>query len=183
MAHENHIKLAKAAPWSQSNTSHGTSLAEIQKAEREKRAEQAALLQQKIQQSQEPVLEKNIPPQFSWASKPILPRQVKSLAEIQAEEQERLAKVFDNCFRMIDVINCVNSSKLPKLGLLNNKKKRKLYKRLRREYGMVKILLGQIIRHIGRIQVCNHFYETFLTFNFFLYLEHHIRLLPMFRPL
>lgn len=106
MAHENHVKLAKAAPWSQSNTSHSTSLAEIQKAEREKRAEQTALLQQKIQQTQEPVVEKNIAPQFSWASKPILPRQVKSLAEIQAEEQERLAKVFYKCFGMFLVFNC-----------------------------------------------------------------------------
>lgn len=31
--------------------------------------------------------------QFSWAKKPIAPRQVKSLAEIQAEEHEKLAKV------------------------------------------------------------------------------------------
>lgn len=30
---------------------------------------------------------------FNWANKPIQPAQVKSLAEIQAEEQERLAKV------------------------------------------------------------------------------------------
>lgn len=49
--HENQVKLAKAAPWSQSNNTHGTSLAEIQKAEREKRAEQVALLQ-KVKQEQ-----------------------------------------------------------------------------------------------------------------------------------
>lgn len=49
--HENQIKLTKAAPWCQSNNTHGASLAEIQKAEREKRAEQAALLQ-KVKQEQ-----------------------------------------------------------------------------------------------------------------------------------
>lgn len=49
--HENQTKLAKAAPWSKSNNTHGTSLAEIQKAEKEKRAEQAALLQ-KVKQEQ-----------------------------------------------------------------------------------------------------------------------------------
>ncbi|KAI4463080.1 grb10 interacting gyf protein [Holotrichia oblita] len=119
-------KVSKAAPWSQSNVSSGPSLADIQKAEREKRAEQVYLQQQRALQQQNLVNIKNIglsetivnnvghmfstvpifsiytqehqtiekvsSMQLSWASKPIQPRQVKSLAEIQAEEQERLAK-------------------------------------------------------------------------------------------
>lgn len=48
--YENHVKLTKAAPWSHSNNTHGASLADIQKAEREKRAEQVALIQQQQQQ-------------------------------------------------------------------------------------------------------------------------------------
>lgn len=49
------IPISKAAPWSQSNLPQGTSLEEIQKAERQKRAEQAALLQQQrvLQQQQQ----------------------------------------------------------------------------------------------------------------------------------
>ncbi|KAI4463064.1 grb10 interacting gyf protein [Holotrichia oblita] len=119
-------KVSKAAPWSQSNVSSGPSLADIQKAEREKRAEQVYLQQQRALQQQNLVnikdiglsetivnnvghmfstvpifsiytqehqtIEKVSSMQLSWASKPIQPRQVKSLAEIQAEEQERLAK-------------------------------------------------------------------------------------------
>ncbi|KAI4463060.1 grb10 interacting gyf protein [Holotrichia oblita] len=88
-------KVSKAAPWSQSNVSSGPSLADIQKAEREKRAEQVYLQQQRALQQQNlehQTIEKVSSMQLSWASKPIQPRQVKSLAEIQAEEQERLAK-------------------------------------------------------------------------------------------
>ncbi|GJQ65513.1 hypothetical protein Trydic_g7614 [Trypoxylus dichotomus] len=88
-------KLTKIAPWSQSNVSSGPSLADIQKAEREKRAEQVLLQQQRAQQQQnleQQTIEKPSSMQLSWANKPIQPRQVKSLAEIQAEEQERLAK-------------------------------------------------------------------------------------------
>lgn len=46
--------ISKAAPWSHSNLLAGASLEEIQKAERQKRAEQAALLQQQraLQQQQ-----------------------------------------------------------------------------------------------------------------------------------
>lgn len=44
---------------------------------------------QQLQQQQE----KNAGIHLSWAKKPVEPRKVKSLAEIQAEEQERLAKV------------------------------------------------------------------------------------------
>lgn len=43
------LRIAKAAPWSQSNSSLGLSLTEIQKAEREKRAHDAALQLQRLQ--------------------------------------------------------------------------------------------------------------------------------------
>lgn len=43
------IRTAKAAPWSQSGSSLGMSLADIQKAEREKRAQEAALQMQRLQ--------------------------------------------------------------------------------------------------------------------------------------
>lgn len=43
------IRNAKAAPWSQSSSTLGMSLAEIQKAEREKRAVEAAIQIQKLQ--------------------------------------------------------------------------------------------------------------------------------------
>lgn len=49
---QNSAPLSKAAPWSQSNTTMGTSLEEIQKAERQKRAEQVALLQQQRERLQ-----------------------------------------------------------------------------------------------------------------------------------
>lgn len=45
--------------------------------------------QQQIQQQQEKVAGIHL----NWAKKPVEPRKVKSLAEIQAEEQEMLAKV------------------------------------------------------------------------------------------
>lgn len=43
------IRTAKAAPWSQSNSTLGMSLADIQKAEKEKRAHEAALQMQRLQ--------------------------------------------------------------------------------------------------------------------------------------
>lgn len=43
------LRIAKVAPWSHSNSTLGMSLAEIQKAEREKRAQDAAIEQQKLQ--------------------------------------------------------------------------------------------------------------------------------------
>lgn len=46
-----------------------------------------------LQQQQQQQLEKSGGIQLGWAKKPMEPRKVKSLAEIQAEEQERLAKV------------------------------------------------------------------------------------------
>lgn len=45
--------------------------------------------QQQLQQQQEKVAGIHL----NWAKKPVEPRKVKSLAEIQAEEQEMLAKV------------------------------------------------------------------------------------------
>lgn len=117
-AHQNSMPLSKAAPWSQSNTTLGMGLEEIQKAEKLKRAEQAALLQQQrlfqlqqqqivclsevlnfnnfacFQEQQQQTSEKVGSIHLKWASKPIEPRKVKSFAEIQAEEeQERFTKV------------------------------------------------------------------------------------------
>lgn len=80
------------------------SLTEIQKAEKERKAQEAALMLQKQQQQQQQQqmqehqqqqqLEKSPGGiQLSWAKKPVEPRKVKSFAEIQAEEQEMLAKV------------------------------------------------------------------------------------------
>ncbi|XP_018572065.1 GRB10-interacting GYF protein 2 [Anoplophora glabripennis] len=91
------IRTAKAAPWSQSSSTLGMSLADIQKSEREKRAQETALQMQRLQeketqQQQQQQQEKPTGIQLSWARKPVEPRKVKSLAEIQAEEQERLAK-------------------------------------------------------------------------------------------
>lgn len=120
---QNSIPISKAAPWSQPSLPAGASLEEIQKAERQKRAEQAALLQQQRalqQQQQQQVIisqsrfvlwfyliffvtikeqqqstDKPGQLQLKWAIKPIESRKVKSLAEIQAEEEhERLAKVY-----------------------------------------------------------------------------------------
>nr|CAI5830189.1 unnamed protein product [Callosobruchus analis] len=89
-------RVAKSAPWSQSNSTAGMSLAEIQKAEREKRAQDAVIQMQKLQEQeilQQKEQEKVVSGiQLNWAKKPMEPRKVKSLAEIQAEEQERLAK-------------------------------------------------------------------------------------------
>ncbi|XP_060532401.1 GRB10-interacting GYF protein 2 isoform X2 [Cylas formicarius] len=91
------LMLAKAAPWSQSNSALGMSLTEIQKAEKERKLQEVALQQQRAQlekemQQQQQQHEKPSGLQLSWARKPVEPRKVKSLAEIQAEEQERLAK-------------------------------------------------------------------------------------------
>lgn len=47
--HQEQLRIAKVAPWSQSNSTLGMSLAEIQKAEREKRAQDAAIHLQKLQ--------------------------------------------------------------------------------------------------------------------------------------
>ena len=87
---------AKSAPWSQSNFTPGLNLTDIQKAEKEKRAQETALQIQKQQlqeQQQQQQLEKSGGLQLNWAKKPVEPRKVKSFAEIQAEEQERMAKV------------------------------------------------------------------------------------------
>ncbi|KAJ8911843.1 hypothetical protein NQ315_003321, partial [Exocentrus adspersus] len=86
------MRTAKAAPWSQPNSSLGMSLADIQKSEREKRAQEAALQIQRLQEKEYLQQEKQTGIQLSWAKKPVEPRKVKSLAEIQAEEQEQLAK-------------------------------------------------------------------------------------------
>ncbi|XP_030747208.1 GIGYF family protein CG11148 isoform X2 [Sitophilus oryzae] len=92
------LSLAKSAPWSQSNSSLGLSLAEIQKAEKEKKAQEVASqakraqLEKEMKIHQQQQLEKAGNLQLGWAKKPLEPRKVKSLAEIQAEEQERLAK-------------------------------------------------------------------------------------------
>ncbi|EFA01526.1 hypothetical protein TcasGA2_TC007086 [Tribolium castaneum] len=87
---------SKTAPWCQSNFTSNLNLTDIQKAEKEKRAMEAALQLQKqqlqeLQQQQQ--IEKTGGLQLNWAKKPIEPRKVKSVAEIQAEEQERLAKL------------------------------------------------------------------------------------------
>ncbi|KAJ3658723.1 hypothetical protein Zmor_010447 [Zophobas morio] len=87
---------AKSAPWSQSNFTPGLNLTDIQKAEKEKRAQETALQIQKQQlqeQQQQQQLEKSGGLQLNWAKKPVEPRKVKSFAEIQAEEQERMAKL------------------------------------------------------------------------------------------
>ncbi|RZC32532.1 PERQ amino acid-rich with GYF domain-containing protein 2 [Asbolus verrucosus] len=86
---------SKTAPWCQSNFTQGVNLTDIQKAEKEKRAQEAALQLQKqqLQEQQQQQLEKAGGIQLSWAKKPVEPRKVKSFAEIQAEEQERLAKL------------------------------------------------------------------------------------------
>ncbi|CAH2015157.1 unnamed protein product [Acanthoscelides obtectus] len=73
------------------------SLAEIQKVSgREKDA--GCFIQMQRLQEQEMMQQKEHEKSVSglhlnWANKPMEPRKVKSLAEIQAEEQERLAKV------------------------------------------------------------------------------------------
>lgn len=94
----------KVAPWCQTAATTSTpvptgpSLTEIQKAEREKRAAETALLaqQQKAQaaareaQEQQTTAEK-ASIQLKWATnKPTAPKKINSLAEIQAEEQERI---------------------------------------------------------------------------------------------
>lgn len=93
---ENNVKVSRNAPWSQANSTPELSLADIQKAEREKRAEQAALLQmqraqQTIQDQQQSVIEKQTL-QFSWAKKLPESGKVKTFAEIQQEEQDRVTK-------------------------------------------------------------------------------------------
>lgn len=47
--HQEQLRIAKVAPWSHSNSALGLSLADIQKAEREKRAQDAAIQLQKLQ--------------------------------------------------------------------------------------------------------------------------------------
>lgn len=108
---ENNIKVQRAAPWCQANSTPELSLADIQKAEREKRAEQAALLQQQraqmVMQEQQSVIEKQSI-QLNWAKKPPEPRKVKSLAEIQQEEQDRLSKVgiYVNILDIVIKVDC-----------------------------------------------------------------------------
>ncbi|KAK4887571.1 hypothetical protein RN001_003842 [Aquatica leii] len=92
---EGNMKSGRSAPWSQPNSTPELSLADIQKAEKEKRAEQAALLQQQraqqmLQEQQATHEKQNL--QFSWAKKPPEASTYKTLAEIQQEEQDRLAK-------------------------------------------------------------------------------------------
>lgn len=43
------IRVAKAAPWSQSNSTLGMSLTDIQKAEKERKAQETALEVQRLQ--------------------------------------------------------------------------------------------------------------------------------------
>lgn len=72
----------------------GLNLSEIQKAEKERRAHETAVqLQKQAQQEMQQQMEKQSGVQFNWAKKPVTSSKVKSFAEIQAEEQERLAKV------------------------------------------------------------------------------------------
>lgn len=92
------LSMTKAAPWSQANSTSGTSLAEIQKAEKERKAQDAIIQAQKAQErelqlQQQQLQDKSSGIQLGWAKKAMEPRKVKSLAEIQAEEQERLTKV------------------------------------------------------------------------------------------
>ncbi|KYM75908.1 hypothetical protein ALC53_13621 [Atta colombica] len=99
------------SPWAQAPrtlapATHTASLAEIQRLEREKKAEdqrlqllmQQQLAQQKaVEAAQEAsVIDSSKRLQFKWAEKAITaskPLQVKSLAQIQQEEQERVVKV------------------------------------------------------------------------------------------
>lgn len=86
------------APWSNRATvgQTGPSLAEIEKAERQQRAEQMRIEQEmraqreqqqlfEMQQKQESILK--------WNAQNILPTAVKSLAEIQAEEHAKQTAV------------------------------------------------------------------------------------------
>ncbi|XP_076396929.1 GIGYF family protein Gyf-like isoform X2 [Megachile rotundata] len=100
------------APWAQAprapaaTTAPAASLAEIQRLEREKKAEeqrfqqmmQQQLAQQKATEAAQEALATDSSKrlQFKWAEKATAstkPLQVKSLAQIQQEEQERIAKV------------------------------------------------------------------------------------------
>lgn len=91
-------RTSKVAPWGQSvaSVNVGTSLAEIQRIEREKRAEQVVMQQKALQalkekEEREQSQEKSI--QLGWALKKTMPpKKIKTLAEIQQEEQEKLAK-------------------------------------------------------------------------------------------
>ncbi|XP_029169789.1 GRB10-interacting GYF protein 2-like isoform X3 [Nylanderia fulva] len=98
------------APWAQTpramaSTAH-TSLVDIQRFEREKKAEEqrVQLIQQQMAAQQKVIeaaqeasaIDSSKRLQFKWAEKAIAsnkPLQVKSLAQIQQEEQERIAKV------------------------------------------------------------------------------------------
>ncbi|XP_018329970.1 GIGYF family protein CG11148 isoform X2 [Agrilus planipennis] len=97
--HENSIRVSRAAPWSQASPASvtGTSLAEIQRLEKEKKQEQLLhlqkqqqLLQEQQQLSGEKVSVSTMP--LGWAKQPPATKKIKSLAEIQMEEQERLVK-------------------------------------------------------------------------------------------
>ncbi|XP_069695255.1 GRB10-interacting GYF protein 2 isoform X2 [Periplaneta americana] len=104
---EQQQQRAKAAPWSQQTPgTSGSSLADIQRQEKEKkerelREQQQQLLLQLHQQQQQQLQQQqqiqaqgnNNSLQLKWAErKPVPAGKVKSLAEIQAEEQEQLAK-------------------------------------------------------------------------------------------
>ncbi|KAK9875652.1 hypothetical protein WA026_009449 [Henosepilachna vigintioctopunctata] len=92
-AQEQAARNAKTAPWCHSSSTQGLTLQEIQKLEKEKAKQEAVILQQQKQmmEFQQQQLEKSAAG-FSWANKAKEPKQVKSLSEIQAEEQERMAK-------------------------------------------------------------------------------------------
>ncbi|XP_045478722.1 GIGYF family protein Gyf isoform X2 [Harmonia axyridis] len=92
LAQEQAIRNAKIAPWCQSSSSQGLSLQEIQKLEKEKARQEALILQQQRQMQELQQQQEKAAASFTWAAKAKEQRQVKSLAEIQAEEQERLAK-------------------------------------------------------------------------------------------
>ncbi|XP_044747751.1 GIGYF family protein Gyf isoform X2 [Coccinella septempunctata] len=92
LAQEQAIRNAKIAPWCQSSSSQGLSLQEIQKLEKEKARQEALILQQQKQMQELQQQQEKAAASFTWAAKAKEQRQVKSLAEIQAEEQERLAK-------------------------------------------------------------------------------------------
>lgn len=61
--------------------------------EKEKARQEALILQQQKQMQELQQQQEKAAANFTWAAKAKEQRQVKSLAEIQAEEQERLAKV------------------------------------------------------------------------------------------
>ncbi|EDS31257.1 conserved hypothetical protein [Culex quinquefasciatus] len=85
--------VTKVAPWSASVAAEtavtGPSLAEIQKAERERRAalaRQEQSLREQLQQQEMVELQTQLDSKLKWNSQTLPPQNIKSLAEIQAEE-------------------------------------------------------------------------------------------------